>query len=89
MLKTQNLFLLMIFISAFRKRSEPAKHATNAAAMSTENVISDASSMNAPRISGTDKRNENFAAFSFGTPEKSPAEIVIPLREIPGKIARI
>ncbi len=35
------------------------------------------------------KRNENFVALSFGIPANNPAEIVIPLRETPGKSAMI
>lgn len=43
----------------------------------------------APNIIGIDIRNENLrAVFSF-RPERIPAEIVVPERDMPGKIERI
>lgn len=41
-----------------------------------------------PIITGMLIRKENFALFCLSAPESSPAEIVAPEREIPGKIAR-
>ena len=44
--------------------------------------------MNAPRERGIKSKNENLATFSLSAPLKSPAEIVIPLLETPGKSAK-
>jgi len=41
----------------------------------------------APPIAGTAIRKENFAESARFTPQVSPAAIVLPAREIPGKIA--
>jgi hypothetical protein len=46
------------------------------------------SNKNAPNITGIESKNENFAASSDFKPVNSPAEIVIPLLETPGKRAR-
>jgi len=43
----------------------------------------------APIANGMKRRNENFAAFSFGMPRKSEDEIVMPDLETPGKSARV
>ena len=45
--------------------------------------------INAARTKGINKRNENLAVFSRLRPRNIPEEIVIPLREIPGKSANI
>ena len=47
------------------------------------------SSIVAPRITGRDRKNENFTAFSLEIPKKRPALIVMPDREIPGINAHI
>lgn len=44
------------------------------------------SNTNAPNVTGINKRKENLAAFSFSIPENRAEEIVIPLRDIPGKM---
>ena len=46
------------------------------------------SRIDAPKIAGIAKINENFRAFSLEIPLKIPADIVDPLREIPGKSAK-
>ena len=43
----------------------------------------------APKIVGIESKKENLAASSLFKPEKTPPEIVIPEREIPGKSAKI
>ena len=43
--------------------------------------------MVAPQIAGIASIKENFAASTFLIPSKSAMDIVIPDREIPGKIA--
>ena len=45
------------------------------------------SNMPAPKITGIDIKKENFIALFSFKPRKSPAEIVLPEREMPGKIA--
>ena len=45
-----------------------------------------ASRTKAPKIAGIESKNENSPAVSLSIFAKSEAEIVIPLREIPGKV---
>ncbi len=46
------------------------------------------SSAVAPRIAGTDNKNENVATCFFSRPKSSPVLMVVPLLEIPGMIAK-
>jgi len=48
-----------------------------------------ASKIVAPRTTGIASKKENLIASSFFNPQKSPAEIVEPLLEIPGRRAKI
>lgn len=38
----------------------------------------------APKMTGAESMNENFAASSLRSPDRSPALIVIPDRDVPG-----
>ena len=44
--------------------------------------------INAPRIAGIDNMKLNFAANSLSKPATSPAAIVVPERERPGRIGK-
>jgi hypothetical protein len=41
----------------------------------------------APKITGIDNRKLNLAANSLSRPKSNPVDILVPEREIPGKIA--
>lgn len=75
--------------SRFRNKRLSNRHVMNEIASVIEKYASPISNIVAPRISGMDNRNENFAAFSLFIPENIPAEIVIPDLETPGNSANI
>lgn len=72
----------------FKNTKLRTRQTKNAATKDHEKENAFSSSKNAPKVTGINKRNENFAAFSPFNPENNPAEIVMPLLETPGKSAR-
>jgi len=82
------LLFFRVSIRKFRNINEAIRQIINEAISEGVIIRVPDSIMNAPMLSGMNKRNENFAAFSFGIFKKLAALIVIPDRDTPGNRAR-
>ncbi len=78
---------LIIFVRRFKNNKLVNKQIKKATTSETEIYAVPSLKINAARTKGINKRKENLAAFSRLRPRNIPEDIVIPLREIPGKSA--
>lgn len=90
MLNNQNLFPTTIFFSKFKKNKLATKQIKKGIIVIVEKLeIEFHSNSVAPSVRGINIKNENLKASSPFTSIIFAIEIVVPLRETPGKIANI